>query len=104
MTEPISGWIMGRNLRTFFELLSHYAGYSFDGTDWETVDAGVQHTDDEAPGGWYSYPLVGVNAVLEVAVARAVGGEEVSVTVTGAETTVLALRADTLLAAFSGPA
>ncbi|MGV9288263.1 hypothetical protein [Streptomyces sp. NPDC003719] len=101
MSEPIAGWIWGRNLRTFLELLSRYAGYSFDETDWESVEAGVQDTDDETPDGWYSYPLVGTLATLEVALAHAVGGEEVSVRVAGAEARDLQLRTDTLLSALS---
>ncbi|MFH0180614.1 hypothetical protein ACIA6D_42820 [Streptomyces cacaoi] len=101
MTESIAGWIWGRNLRAFLELLSHYAGYAFDETDWETIEAGVQDTDDEAPNGRYSYLLVGTSAALKVALAQAVGGEEVSVSVTGAETPELQLRTDTLLAAFA---
>ncbi|MER7196129.1 hypothetical protein [Streptomyces flaveolus] len=101
MSEPIAGWIWGRNLRAFLELLSRYAGYAFDASDWETVEAGVQDTDDETPDGWYSYPLVGTLATLEVALAHAVGGQEVSVRVAGAETRDLQLRTDTLLSALS---
>ncbi|ALV49025.1 hypothetical protein ACH4UX_23795 [Streptomyces althioticus] len=101
MTEPIAGWIWGRNLHAFLLLLSHYAGYDFDDTDWGTVEAGVQGTDDEASDRWYSYPLVGTSATLSVALARAVCGEEVSVSVTGAETLELRLRTDTLLSAFA---
>ncbi|MFD6419882.1 hypothetical protein [Streptomyces sp. NPDC060194] len=101
MTEPIGGWIWGRNLRTFLELLSRYAGYTFDETDWETIEAGIQNTDDEAPDGWYSYPLVGTHATLEVTLAHAVGGEEVSIKVTGAKTPEPTLRTDTLLAALA---
>ncbi|GGW76835.1 hypothetical protein [Streptomyces galilaeus] len=101
MTESIAGWIWGRNLRAFLELLSSYAGYAFDEADWETIEVGVQATDDEAHDGWYSYPLVGTSTTLEVAIAQAVGGEEVSVRVTGAETPELQLRTDTLLSAFA---
>lgn len=101
MTEPIAGWIWSRNLRAFVELLSHYAGYTLDETDWETIEAGVQDTDDESAAGWYSYPLVGTSATLEVALARSVGGEEVSVRVTGAQTLELQLRTDTLLSALA---
>ncbi|MFE5325487.1 hypothetical protein ACFRCG_03575 [Embleya sp. NPDC056575] len=101
MGEPIGGWIWGRNLRAFLELLSHYAGYAFDGTDWETVEVGVEDTDDEAPHGWYTYPLAGTNATLVVALARAVDGEETSVRVTGADTPELRLRTDTLLTALA---
>ncbi|MGX1913134.1 hypothetical protein ACWIID_30425 [Streptomyces phaeochromogenes] len=100
MTESIAGWIWGRNLRAFLELLSGYAGYAFDETDWESIEAGVQDTDDEAPDSWYSYPLVGPNATFEVALAQAVGGQEVSVSVAGIKTPELRLRADTLLSAF----
>ncbi|WP_318218834.1 hypothetical protein [Streptomyces sp. SCL15-6] len=101
MSEPITGWIWGRNLRAFLELLSRYAGYSFAETDWETVEAGVLSTDDETPDGWYSYPLVGTLAALEVTLAQAVGGQEMSVEVAGAETRDLQLRTDTLLSALS---
>ncbi|MFC8371022.1 MULTISPECIES: hypothetical protein [unclassified Streptomyces] len=102
MTEPITGWIMGRNLRGFLELLSRYVGCTFDETGWETVEAGVHDTDDEASDGWYSYPLVGTDATLRVSLARAVGGQEVSVRAAGAQTPELRLRADTLLSAFAG--
>ncbi|KQV97010.1 hypothetical protein [Streptomyces sp. Root369] len=81
MTEPIAGWIWGRNLRAFLELLSRYAGYALDETDWETIEAGVQDTDEEAPDSWYSYPLVGTNASLKVTLAQSVGGQEVSVVI-----------------------
>ncbi|WP_439678320.1 hypothetical protein [Embleya sp. MST-111070] len=97
MGEPVGGWIWGRNLRAFLELLSHYVGYAFDGRDWETVEVGVEDTDDEASDRWYTYPLVGANGTLVVALAHAVGGEETSVRVTGADTPELRLRTDTLL-------
>jgi hypothetical protein len=101
VSEPIAGWIWGRNLRSFLELLSRYSGYRFEETDWETIEAGVQNTDDETSDGWYSYPLVGTLATLEVSLAHAVGGKEVSVVVAGAETHDLQLRTDTLLSAFA---
>ncbi|MET9955200.1 hypothetical protein ABZ135_27135 [Streptomyces sp. NPDC006339] len=101
MAEPIDGWIWSRNLRAFLEVLSLYAGYEFDDTDWRTVEAAVQDTDNENSDLWYAYPLVGVNATLEVGLARAVGGEEMSVRVAGAEAPELRLRADTLLSAFA---
>ncbi|MFD7474857.1 hypothetical protein ACFV8Z_22485 [Streptomyces sp. NPDC059837] len=101
MSKPIAGWITGRNLRAFLELLSHYADYAFAETDSDTIELGVWDTDDEKPDGWYSYPLVGTSATLEVSLAQSVGSEVMSVSVTGAETPELQLRTDTLLAAFA---
>lgn len=100
MTD-VGGWIWGRNLRSFLELLSHYVGYDFDATDWETVALAAEATDDEHADRWYSYPLVGDAHEVEVRLARAVGGDEVFVTVHGDVTVELELRADTLLSAFA---
>ncbi|MFC5239583.1 hypothetical protein [Streptomyces atrovirens] len=101
MSESIDGWIWSRNPRSFLEVLSLFAGYEFDATDWRTIEAGVQDTDDDNPGLWYVHSLAGVNATLEVNLARAVGGEETSVRVVGAEAPELRLRTDTLLSAFA---
>ncbi|MGW7031459.1 hypothetical protein ACWGFX_30405 [Streptomyces xanthophaeus] len=97
----VGGWIWGRNLRSFLELLSHYLGYRFDATDWETVALALEATDDERTDGWYSYPLVGEHRQVEIRLARAVDGEEVRLAVKGALTPELEVRADTLLAAFA---
>ncbi|MFD7916837.1 hypothetical protein ACFV30_40145 [Streptomyces sp. NPDC059752] len=97
----VGGWIWERNLRSFLELLAHYAGYGFDATDWETVALALEATDDERTDGWYSYPLVGEHRHVEIRLARAIGGDEVRLAVTGALTPELEVRADTLLAAFA---
>ncbi|MCX5174734.1 hypothetical protein [Streptomyces virginiae] len=97
----VAGWIWQHNLRSLLELLSHYVGYDFDGTDWDTVAPAMEETDDERADGWYSCPLVGDTLEVEVRLARSVGGEEVSVTVRGIATAELELRTDTLLAAFA---
>ncbi|MEU0657067.1 hypothetical protein ACWEV9_10760 [Streptomyces albogriseolus] len=102
MSKQIDGWITDRNLRAFLELLSRYIDYAFDDTDWDTIESGVRNTDDEKSDGWYSYPLAGTSATLEVGLARSVGNEVMSVSVTGAETPELQLRTDTLLSAFAG--
>ncbi|MFZ4191895.1 hypothetical protein [Streptomyces fungicidicus] len=101
MSKQIAGWIMDRNLRAFLELLSRYIDYAFDDTDWDTIETGVRDTDDEKSDGWYSYPLAGTSATLEVGLARSVGSEVMSVSVTGVETPELQLRTDTLLSAFA---
>jgi hypothetical protein len=97
----VGGWIWGRNLRSSLELLSHYVGYGFDATDWETVALAIEATNDERPDGWYSYPLVGKHRQVEIWLARAVGGDELMVAVKGVLTPELEVRADTLLAAFA---
>ncbi|MFB7032815.1 MULTISPECIES: hypothetical protein [unclassified Streptomyces] len=97
----VGGWIRERNLRSFLELLSHYAGYGFDATDWETVALAVEATDDERTDGWYSHPLVGEHRQVEVRLVRAVGGDELMVAVKGTLTPEPEVRADTLLAAFA---
>ncbi|MCX5173585.1 hypothetical protein OG616_36925 [Streptomyces antibioticus] len=97
----VSGWIWRRNLRSFLELLSLYVGYDFDATDWDTVALALAGTDDEHADHWYSYPLVGSMHKIQVRLARSVGGDEVSVNVSGVVTGELELRADTLLSAFA---
>lgn len=97
----VGGWIWERDLRSFLELLSQYAGYAFDAADRETVALAVEGTDDERADGWYAYPLAGEHREVEVRLARAVGGDEVMPAVRGALTPELEVRADTLLAAFA---
>ncbi|MFF2191349.1 hypothetical protein [Streptomyces sp. NPDC058157] len=92
----VGGWIWERNLRSFLELLSHYVGYEFDATDWETVALAIEATD-----GWYSYPLVGEHREVEIRLAREVGGDEFRLAVNGALTPELEVRVDTLIAAFA---
>ncbi|MBT2452261.1 hypothetical protein J7F03_35430 [Streptomyces sp. ISL-43] len=99
--DEIAGWVWGANVRPFLELLSGYVGYDFDGTDWDTVELAVDETDDERADGWYSYPLVGSGQAVEVRLARAVGGEEVMVSVAGVANSELRVRTETLLSAFA---
>lgn len=100
MAESLDGWVMADNLRPFLELLSRYAEYAFDDTDWDTVALGLEHTADDDPGAWYAYPLAGARARLDVDVAVAVGADAVSVRVTGLVERELRLRAATLLDAY----
>ncbi|WP_228473068.1 hypothetical protein [Streptomyces cyaneochromogenes] len=89
-------------LRPFVELLADYVNHAFDDTDWETIEIGLDPTDNEDPDAWYSYPLTGPAHSLEIRVARDVeDGDMVSVAVKGATAADLRLRIDTLFAAFA---
>lgn len=99
--RAVEGWIWNENVQPFMALLARYAGYDFDGSDWQAVELGLEATDDEHPDRWYSYPLVGSDHHFEVHLAQAVGGNEVSVRVAGTSNSELLLRADTLIAAFA---
>ncbi|MFD7064810.1 hypothetical protein [Streptomyces sp. NPDC059906] len=97
----LEGWIWSENVQPFLALLARYANYDFDGTDWQVVELGLETTDDQHPDRWYSYPLVGSDHHLEVHLAKAVGGDEVSVRVAGTSNPELLLRTDTLISAFA---
>jgi hypothetical protein len=99
--DVVSGWIWSHHLLPFLQLLSHYAGYAFDGADWTTVEAGVEGADDAHADGWYSYRLTGDRAHLEVALAHAAGSDILMVGVAGADDPELRLRVDTLISAYA---
>ncbi|MER5402434.1 hypothetical protein [Streptomyces sp. NPDC002599] len=105
--RTVEGWIWNENVQPFLALLAllallaRYASYDFDGTDWQAVELGLEATDDEHPECWYSYLLVGSDHHLEVHLAKAMGGDEVSVRVAGTSNPELLLRVDTLIAAFA---
>ncbi|MFD5445727.1 hypothetical protein [Streptomyces tendae] len=99
--EELEGWVWNESVLPFLALLASYAGYDFDGTDWQAVEFALEATDDEHPDRWYSYPLLGSNHHLKVHLAQAVGGNEVSVHLAGASSPELLLRADPLIAAFA---
>lgn len=96
--ETVSGWVFARHVRPFLELLSHYVGYAFDETDWETVALGIADTDDDDSSRWYDYPL---GEAVTVWLAEAPGSDVVSVRVTGLPEHDLVLRAETLLDAYA---
>ncbi|WP_328847635.1 hypothetical protein [Streptomyces sp. NBC_00258] len=99
--RTVESWIWNENVQPFLALLARYAGCDFDGTDWQAVELGLEATDDGHPVRWYSYPLVGSDHHIEVHLAKAVSGDEVSVRVAGTSNPELLLRADTLIAAFA---
>ncbi|MCF3136644.1 hypothetical protein IPZ69_41295 [Streptomyces olivochromogenes] len=100
----IDGWIWRRNLDAFLGLLSQYIGQDPDDADWDVVASGLETTDDQDPSSWYSYSLEGVSHSLDVRLANAVGSDVLSIVVGGADSAVLRLRIDTVMAAFSAEA
>ncbi|MDC0766142.1 hypothetical protein [Streptomyces sp. HD] len=100
-SDEMGGIVRGESrLRPFLELLAHYIDHPFDDTDWETIELGLEPTDDEADV-WYSYPLIGSVQSLGVRLARDAETDIVWVTVTGAALADLRLRIGTLFDAFS---
>ncbi|MFJ1756161.1 hypothetical protein [Kitasatospora sp. NPDC088134] len=97
----VGGWIWSANVQAFLTLVGQYVGYDFDATDWQAVALGLEATDDERSNGWYCYPLAGVSCQVEVYLANATGGSEVSVRVLGASAPELRLQVSTLLDAFA---
>ncbi|MFF4268702.1 hypothetical protein [Streptomyces sp. NPDC001536] len=105
--HELDGAIRSENLRTFLELLSRYVHYDFDDTDWDTIALGIEETADDDPAAWYAYPLHGGlhAAQVHLAYSRPYPEDDdgepdtVSVLVTGAHSSDLRLRIDTLIAA-----
>lgn len=97
----IDGWIWRRNLDAFLDLLSQYVGQDPDDANRDTVASTLETTDDQNPDGWCSCSFAGVSHSLDVRLANTVGSDALSVVVGGADSAVLRLRIDTLLAAFS---
>ncbi|GII28881.1 hypothetical protein [Planotetraspora mira] len=87
-----TGWIWEENTRVLCEVLAWLVGYTFDDLDWMAIGAALPDTDDENEGRWYSYPLVGGKATLELRLAQAVGGCELSFEVFGSADEVLSAQ------------
>ncbi|HEU5027437.1 MAG TPA: hypothetical protein VFV01_21135 [Spirillospora sp.] len=77
-----AGWVLSSNVRPLMEMISEVVEYDFDDSDWLAISTALPDTDDEQADCWYAYPLVGVRQA-QVRLSRAVGGDEVSVEVTG---------------------
>jgi hypothetical protein len=56
-TALAGSWIWHANLRPFLELVSIYAGYSFDEADWLAVEAGLEARASERET--FDYPIIG---------------------------------------------
>jgi hypothetical protein len=92
----VDGWIYEENVVRFLQHLSAYIGYRYDAADQDALIGALDDTDDESDTAWFQYPLQG-SPPLVVFLARAVGGNEVSVRVEGDIDAVLEARIDTLV-------
>lgn len=106
--DEMTGWIRADNVRPFLETLCRYVtrGDYADDIDWDEVARALEATDDEIdedPAARYTQSLQGPFHTLHVCLARAIGGDAVSVVVTGADSADLRLRVDTLLDVFAAP-
>jgi hypothetical protein len=96
-----AGWIYEDNVHPFLRVLSGYAGYSFDRTDWEVIALGLEDTDDDDyPSGWYSYELFGV-VTVGIEMARCLGDGVVMLRVAAEGSSDILLRAETLIRAYA---
>ena len=95
MTE-VGGWVWPGNVKPLLRWISFYVGYSFDDSDWQTIEAALSTTDSEAADGWYDYPLQGT-VPLQVYLAQEVGASPVMVRVVGTMDPGLETRIDTLI-------
>jgi len=79
------------------ESLATEVGYDFEDSDWQAIAAALPDTDDEQPPeSWYAYPLVGSRRI-DLHMAQAVGGSEVSVRIEGAVDSRVRTRVGLLL-------
>jgi hypothetical protein len=100
-TELAGSWIWHFNLRRFLELVSFYAGYSFDDSDWLAVEAGLQELNGENET--FVYPIMG-RPELRVSLSTDPGsGAEVTVRITGRPDRILGARISGLIDAYQHP-
>ena len=92
----VDGWVWPSTVHTMMVFLSSFIDYGFGYSDWDAVRFGLEGTDADRTDGYYEYPLVGA-PVLTVRLARNVGADPVSVSVTGPMSVVLEARIDTLI-------
>ena len=92
----VEGWVWPSTVETLMVFLSSFVGYGFGYNDWDAVRLGLEESDADRSDGFYEYPLVG-DPVLTVRLARNVGADPVSVSVTGAMGVVLEARVETLI-------
>jgi hypothetical protein len=89
------------NLRPFLELVSFYAGYSFDEADWLAVEAGLEALASEMET--FDYPIIGR---LQLGVSLSTdpnSGYEISVKITGRPDRLLGARISGLIDPYQHP-
>jgi hypothetical protein len=74
-------WIWHSDLRPFFELVSFYAGYSFDESDWLAIESGLEGLASEDQT--FDYPIIGRQELSVSLSTDPNSGHEISVKITG---------------------
>src|SRR5262249_13748167 len=73
-------WVWHSNLRRFLELVSFYAGYRFDESDWLAIEAGLNALASENQA--FDYPIAGRQELGVSLSTDPSSGDEISVKVT----------------------
>jgi hypothetical protein len=94
--DVVRGRVNEDNIVRLMAQISGYIGYSYDDLDEVALTGALDRTDDEAPDGWFQYPLQGSPALL-VHLAQSPGSAVVSVRVEGNLDPVLTARVETLM-------
>jgi hypothetical protein len=94
--SQVAGWVAEDHVVRLLRQISAYIDYRYDDLDEAALTGALDDTNDEAPDGWFEYPLAGT-PVLVIRLARSPGSMAVSVRVDGAMDLVLATRIETLI-------
>jgi hypothetical protein len=94
------GWISDSNLRRFLDLVSFYAGYSFDQSDWLAIEAGLEALAGETET--FDYPIIG-RQELGVSLSIDPNSDVLMVEITGRPDRLLGARIDGLVDAYEYP-
>jgi hypothetical protein len=100
-TVLAGSWIWHTNLRPLLELVSFYAGYSFDEADWLAIEAGLEALASEKET--FEYPIIG-RQELGVSLSTDPSSDyEISVKITGRPDALLGARISGLIDAYQHP-
>jgi PKD repeat protein len=94
--SAVGGWVWDTNVHALVDSLGAVIGYRPDQWDWDAIDSGLQATNSEDPGRWYTYPLVGT-ATLTLELANDPGSSVVTVRVHHPGEPLLEARVETVI-------